>query len=110
MSHEWKQPLSVVRGDRAPGDRWLHSDLVLQAAFLAHRNTIDSCGHPLDESTDSANSGGPYATHKYVLDRIVRCHACAARDRELAKLPEKDRHDSSYRVAVKLVPRSAPDD
>lgn len=110
MSLEWKQPLSVVRGERSPGQRWLHSDLLLQAAFLSHKNMIDGCGHPLDESLDKSNHG-PFRTHEYVLDEVRRCYACAAQQRERDKLPKEARGDSSYRVSVKRVRvGSAPND
>lgn len=108
MAREWKQPLSVVRGDRAPGEKWLHSDLLLQAAFLALDRSVDRCGHPLDESTDKSNSG-PWRTHEYVLDEVVRCHACAAAERERKKLPEEAQGDPSYRVTVKRVPVGSAD-
>lgn len=103
MAREWKQPLSVVRGVRAPGERWLQSDLLLQAALLIHDRTLDRCGHPLDEATDKSNAG-PNRTHEYVKDRIDTCYACKAAEAIRKELPEAIRHDSSIRISVKRVP------
>lgn len=110
VAREWGQPLSVVRGERAPGERWLHSDLKLQAALLSHRRSLDVCGHPFEESTDKANHG-PWRTHEYVLDEAVTCYACKAMEAEREKLPKEVRHDRSIRLTVKRVPvgGSVPD-
>ena len=85
-------PLSVLRGLRAPGERWTQHDASLAVALTLHEATLcHGCGHPLAESTSpEADLGNRDGDYHYEADLPVRCHACTARDVAAEKYVDPD--------------------
>ena len=66
-------PLSVLRGDRAPGAKWLPSDGALMVALTIYESSLcHECGH--DRSKTHAERGDFVAA-------TVTCLGCAAIER-----------------------------
>ena len=68
----WSVPLSVLRLERAPGERWTETDAKLAQALLAYEAALcPNCGHDRHESMDIESDG------EWVVEEM-RCHACTA--------------------------------
>jgi hypothetical protein len=88
-------PLSVVRGQRLPGDRWTDHDTSMAVALTLYEGGLcHGCGHPVAESTaETADPNSPDRTHHYVAPLPTRCHACTAigmRTPQYAEAPQPD--------------------
>lgn len=73
-------PLSVLRGQRKPGERWTEHDTSTAVALTLHEASLcPGCGHPLGESTSTeADPGNRDGAWWYEAPKPVQCHACAA--------------------------------
>lgn len=68
-------PLSVMRGQRAPGKKWRPLDRLLVLALQAHEDDLcPGCGQPRTYSMDRD------AARRYAV-REVTCNGCAELDR-----------------------------
>lgn len=94
-------PLSVFRGQSAPGGRWTEHDRSLAVALTLHEAMLCAgCGHPVEESTspeaDPVNGAGQW---HYEAPEPHRCHACTAVAERQAKYVEADApHALRYRA------------
>lgn len=73
-------PLSVLRGQQAPGGTWTEHDRSLAVALTLYEDALCSgCGQPLEETTsaeaDPANREGAW---HYEAPPPHRCQACTA--------------------------------
>jgi hypothetical protein len=101
--------LSVFRGKRKPGARWLRSDTLLAGALVLYEASLcPDCGQPRDETFDPANDGdNPYRTAEYVVPPPLRDHACTALSRARKKIADADMpHPDGLRFGVSKVPIS----
>lgn len=74
-------PLSVLRGERRPGERWTEHDTTLALALTLHEDTLCSgCRQPLQDSTSEDADPALLDTVPYVVPPPTRCHACTALD------------------------------
>lgn len=66
-------PLSVLRGERAPGAKWTERDSDFALALTEYEGMLCSgCGHPVWESMD------PDTQRDWEAPLPMRCHACTA--------------------------------
>lgn len=84
-------PLSVFRGQQAPGGRWTEHDRSLAVALTWHEAMLcPGCGQPVEESTsaeaDPLNRGGAW---HYDVPDPHRCHACTAVTAKQDEMAEK---------------------
>lgn len=97
-------PLSVLRGERAPGERWTGVDAALALALTRHEDSICSgCGHPLDETTTKDADRDRSGTHFYEVTEST-CHGCreVAKHVEKASQPNSDGKVRPYLSAMKV--------
>lgn len=87
-------PLSVLRGQVAPGSRWTEHDRTLAVALTLHEAGLcQGCGHPVEETT-----AGSEAWH-YEAPIPHRCHACTALAQRQEEYREAETpHALRYRV------------
>jgi hypothetical protein len=73
-------PLSVLRGQAVPGDRWTEHDRSVAVALTLYEATVcTGCGQPLEESTSpEADAGNREGAWHYEAPVPDRCHACTA--------------------------------
>jgi len=65
-------PLSVLRGERAPGERWKDTDAQMAQALLTYEAALcPGCGQDRHESMDIESDG------EWVVEEM-RCHSCTA--------------------------------
>jgi hypothetical protein len=105
----WHVPLSVFRGRRRPGKKWLQSDTLLAAALQMHEDSIcPDCGQYRDETFDPANDGdNPYRTASYVVSEPLRDHACTAMARARKGIADAEMvWPEGLRMGVSKVPIS----
>lgn len=76
--------LSVMRGERVPGARWLVRDSLLAQALTLYEASLHACGHPVWESMDPANEG------HWVAPLPMRCHACTAVTQQVKNYEKAD--------------------
>lgn len=104
-------PLSVFRGHRKPGKKWLKSDTLLALALeLYEASLCPSCGQPRDETFDPLHDGdNPNRTATYVVSKPIRDHACTEMSRAKKVLEEADYpHPGGLRFGISLVPVDRP--
>lgn len=97
----WGVPPSVLGGRVVrPGEpEWLGSDTALaEALTMLEQYQCGGCGNDRRESMNPDNQ------FAYQVE-AVRCHACAARDRHVEKLPKETSHAGlSFVAKLKEVP------
>lgn len=90
-------PPSIFNGRPwpAPGEAlWLEEDRDIAVALaLIDAEACSGCGQPTSESMDPANE------YAYRID-LVRCHACAATDREVSRFARANSSDGAPRDGV----------
>lgn len=71
-------PLSVLRGERSPAEKWTEADSDLAVALQAYEDDLcPGCGFPLSETTDPrADPNNPEAEWGYEATGPVRCYGC----------------------------------
>jgi hypothetical protein len=104
-------PLSVFRGQRRPGRKWLRSDTLLAQALELYEDSLcASCGQPRDEAMDPAHDGdNPYRTAEYVVSPPLRDHACTEMSRARKRISDAEyTHPDGLRFGISLVPTAQP--
>lgn len=101
-------PLSVFRGQRKPGKKWLRSDYLLAAALALYEDSLNDLGIPRDEAMDSANDAdSPWRTGQFVVSEPVRDHAVTELARARAAIAKAEMPwPEGIRFGVSLVPIS----
>lgn len=105
-------PLSVFRGRRKPGKKWLGSDTLLARALELHEDSLcPGCGMARDETFDPLNDGdNPYRTSEYVTSEPIRDHACTAMSRARKRIADADiPHVDALRFGITRVPVPQPE-
>ena len=97
-------PLSVLRGQRAPGDRWTTHDRSLAVALTLHEATLcGGCGHPVEEASSlDADPGNRDALWHYEVEAPHRCHACTAIEQQQAEYAEAENSRALRFTAIRV--------
>lgn len=92
------QPLSVIRGERRPGQRWTDRDaLLLQALTYYEASLCSGCGQPMWLGMDPDTEG------HWKAPLPTRCHPCTAIAIRMKDYEEADQA-SALRFSAELVP------
>lgn len=78
-------PLSVLRGDRAPGAKWLPRDSLLAQSLTLYEGSLHDCGHPVWDTLNPDLEG------RWVAPLPSRCHACDAIALKVTEYEKADR-------------------
>jgi hypothetical protein len=104
-------PLSVFRGQRKPGKKWLQSDVILNRALDLYEDSLcPECGQPRAETFDPLHDGdNPYRTAEYIVGAPLRDHACTALARARKRIDEQEMpHSGALRFGIHLQPMAKP--
>lgn len=94
----------MLRGSRAPAERWTGTDAALALALVRHEESLCSgCGHPLEETTTRDADRDIAGTHFYEVQEST-CHGCreVAKHVERVSTPNADGKVRPYLSAMKV--------
>ena len=98
----WGVPLSVLRLERTPGERWTDTDAKLAQALLTYEAALcPNCGQDRHESMDIESDG------EWVVEEM-RCHSCTAIGRAAKKF-ENAEVPSALSLAAERRQRLTPE-